>query len=107
MRILGGAILTKCERETLLQVTVLFLDQSKKVYGYTLQDMIEKSLEIIRSSVAKYVRYLTPLLSVVDVQRKPRDALKVTRVSIFLTLNLAGGARSGPPAIYLTPHHLH
>ena len=65
--------------------------------------MVEKSLEIIRSSVAKYVKYLTPLLSVVDVQRKPCDALKVTIVSTFLTSNLAGGARSGSSAIYPTP----
>ena len=92
-----------------MQVIVLFLNQRKKVhllhqgYGYTLQEMVEKSLDIIRSSVAKYVKYLIPLLSVVDIQKKPRDALKVTRVSIFLNSKLAEGARSGPPTIYPTP----
>ena len=91
MRTLGGAILTKRERKTILQVMLLFLNQRKQVhslhqgYGYTLQNMIEKGLKIIRTSVAKYVKYLNPLLSVVDVRRKPRDALKLKRVSILLT----------------------
>lgn len=66
----------------------LFLDQRKKFhslhqgYGYY---KVEKCLEIIRSSATEHVKSLTPLLSVVDVQKKPRDALKLTRVSIFDT----------------------
>ena len=84
MRTLGGAILTKRERKTILQVILLFLNQRKKVhslhqgYGYTLQEMIKKGLQSIRTSIAKHVKYITPLLSVVDVQRKPRDALRVS-----------------------------
>ena len=92
-----------------MQLIVLVLNRRKKAHflhqghGFTLQEMIGKSLNIIRTSVTNYIKYLVPLLSVVDVQKKPRDALKVTRVSIFLTSNLAGGARSGPRAIYPTP----
>ena len=65
--------------------------------------MVEKSLEIIRSSVTQYVKYITPLLSVVDVQRKPARCSQSNKSINFLTSNLAGGARSGPSAIYPTP----
>ena len=107
MRTLGGAILTKRERKDLLQVLGLSLKQKKKVYllhqgcGYTLQEMIEKSLEIIRSSVTKHVKYLTPLFSVFNVQRKSRDALEVTRVSIFEV-----SRRGGPPPALVGLWHL-
>ena len=96
-------------KKIVLQIIILFSNQRKKVhllhqgYGYTLQKMIEKCPEVIRTFVAKYVKCLDPLLSVVDTQRKLRDALKVTKVSIFLTSSLAGGARNGPSAIYPTP----